>query len=434
MVFMRFFVMEAQKKLKPPLAIVAPHPVHGGGVLSSLRVVYAFAQRYFTPKIICLSFLSPVSMSLRNLRLSSSIRETIIEGMPCVEVGARFARFEPGLYWITKDLWQQVLGPYRYVFVTAGTPHVAHPAVLLNKKFVLWLASTYLDDRKHRLNASSFLHRSFEWINAPFMNVVERQVLEQATVLLPISSYTKKLCDDVLGYQRSGMWICPVPVSVVHAVGRQGKLFPLRIIAVGRFTDPRKNLKMLLGVCDLLLGTDERFCVDIVGMYPQDHHEVARLSVKYSGRLIFHGFASQEKLDDLYARAFASVITSEQEGLGIVGLDALSWGLPVVATRCGGVSDYVKPGVSGFLVELHAVAEMVSSLKFMADNPHRYEQLSRGALKLVSSCFSKEAVETRFVWALTQAYPELAEVFVPEVEQEMVGESFGGRACVSGPN
>ena len=35
------------------------------------------------------------------------------------------------------------------------------------------------------------------------------------------------------------------------------------------------------------------------------------------------------------------LITSYQEGLGIVGLEALSYGIPVISTNCGGPGDYV---------------------------------------------------------------------------------------------
>ena len=425
--------MYKQTTVKPPLAIIAPHPAHGGGVLSSLKIVYEFCQRYFVPKVYCLSFLPSVAMSLRNFRFTSSAREFMHDDMLFVEIGARWSRWEPGHYWFTRGLWQHYLAPYRYVFVTGGTPHVAHPAVMLQKNFILWLASTFFDDRKHRLEKASWSEKMFEKINHPFMNAIEQKVLKKATVLLPISSYTKKLCDEVLGFERDAVRVTPVPVE---ARGYEKSFLSgsLRVIAVGRFTDPRKNLNMLLNVCEKLLGTDARFCVDIVGVYPRNHPDVIRLSVKFASRIIFHGFTEQKVLDELYRGAFVSVITSDQEGLGIVGLDALSWGIPVITTRCGGVVDYVKPGVSGFLVEPHDVCEMVESIKVLANNPGLYFALSAGALRLVRTCFSKESVFIRFQWALSQAYPELATLFTNADGQEVGLEDFSRGSCLSFSN
>lgn len=410
--------MSNRSTSKPPLAIIAPHPSNGGGVLSSLKIVYEFCEQYFTPKVFCLSFLPDVAMSLRSLRFFSSVRERTYQGMRCVEIGARWARWEPGHYWLTRRVWKRYLEAYKYVFVTGGTPHVAHPAVILNKNFVLWLASTYLDDRAHRLVHASFLEKISHNAQAPFMASIELQVLKKASVLLPISTYTKKLCEKILDDHLESVKVCPVPVEV-KAVSLKSPVAPLRIISVGRFTDIRKNFPMLLAVCETLLKEDARFAFDIVGIYPKNNDHALRLLAEFGDRIIFHGFVSQNELDCLYKNAFAAVITSDQEGLGIAGLDALSWGIPVVATRCGGVADYVIPGLSGFLVELNSSKEMVESLKVLANDMNLYDWMRKGAVMTMRSRFSKESVFTRFKWALARAYPELEELFVRIDAQEM---------------
>lgn len=422
--------MHKRSSTKPPIAIIAPHPLHGGGVLSSLKVVYEFCERYFSPKVYCLSFLPDVAMSVSSLRFTSAARERIYEGMRCVEIGARWARWEPGHYWFTRRLWKRYLGPYRYVFVTGGTPHVAHPAVILNKTFILWLASTYMDDRVHRLAQASLVENLVERAKAPFMEAIELQVLTKAAVLLPISAYTKRLCEKVAQGHLEASKICPVPVDV-HDVTSLACTEPLRLIAVGRFTDPRKNLKMLLAVCERLLEEDARFVCDIVGIYPEYHPDVLRLVANFGGRVTFHGFVKRDRLDELYAQSFAALITSEQEGLGIVGLDALSWGLPVISTHCGGVSDYVIPGLTGFLVEPNAVREMIECIKVLANDPSLYSWLRRGALSTIQARFSKQSVFTKFQWALARAYPELGALFAHVDTQEVVSENSDRGACVS---
>ncbi len=42
------------------------------------------------------------------------------------------------------------------------------------------------------------------------------------------------------------------------------------------------------------------------------------------------------------------LITSHQEGLGIIGLEAMSYGIPIVATDCGGTRDYVDNDLTGY--------------------------------------------------------------------------------------
>ncbi|MBM3894432.1 glycosyltransferase family 4 protein [Candidatus Dependentiae bacterium] len=422
--------MGSSVRTKPPIAIIAPHPGDGGGVLSSLKIVYEFCERYFQPKVYCLSFYPDVAMSLSQLRFSSTSIEREYEGMKCVEIGAVLARSEPSLYWFTYNIWKKYLSEYEYVFVTGGTPHIAHPAVLLNKKFVFWLASTYAHDREHRLKKASLSEKIIQKIADPVLQYSEKQILAQTTVLLPISLYTQNLCTQVLGKSRELMKICPVPVEIkLQEIKETGPR--IHLLAVGRFTDPRKNLSMLLAVCEKLCQNDDMVFCDIVGRFPEEDPLVLDVQKRFAGRIIFHGFVSQQKLDELYKKAFVFVITSDQEGLGIAGLDALSWGVPVVSTRCGGVLDYVIPGMTGFLVNLNEVEEMVDRVEQLKKDRVKHAFYARGALTLVNALFSKKTVFTRFQWALSRAYPELENHFIAIDEQkEGEHETFGSGAHV----
>ena len=70
----------------------------------------------------------------------------------------------------------------------------------------------------------------------------------------------------------------------------------------------------------------------------------------------FLGSLSAEELSSRYRNASVFVLTPRMdgakfEGFGLVYLEAGAYGLPVVATRTGGVSDAVKDGETGYLLE-----------------------------------------------------------------------------------
>ncbi len=227
------------------------------------------------------------------------------------------------------------------------------------------------------------------------------------------------------------MRVCPVPVEIkVQEIAEHGPV--IHLLAVGRFTDPRKNLKMLLSVCEQLCVQDLNIVCDIVGQFPETDPVVQDIQKRLGDRIIFHGFVAQQKLNDLYKNAFVLLITSDQEGLGIAGIDALSWGVPVVATRCGGVSDYVISGMTGFLVDLDAADEMVDCVLKLRNDRLLHAFLARGALMLVNALFSKKTVFTRFQWALASAYPELENHFIAvDALEEKNHETSGCGARVS---
>jgi glycosyltransferase involved in cell wall biosynthesis len=84
-----------------------------------------------------------------------------------------------------------------------------------------------------------------------------------------------------------------------------------------------------------------------------EHHERIRalLSDAVRARIELRGWTDQEALRDVYDSAGIFLFPSFFEGSGKVHIEALSRGLCVVASRAGGMRDYVQDGRSGVLIE-----------------------------------------------------------------------------------
>lgn len=92
------------------------------------------------------------------------------------------------------------------------------------------------------------------------------------------------------------------------------------------------------------------------------------------------GFLPRPALADLYADADLFVFPSPTETCGLVVLEAMASGLPVIAARAGGVVEQLREGINGHLVppgDAGAFAERIAML--VADRPHRIG-LAAGAL------------------------------------------------------
>jgi glycosyltransferase involved in cell wall biosynthesis len=77
----------------------------------------------------------------------------------------------------------------------------------------------------------------------------------------------------------------------------------------------------------------------------------------------------QESIWPWLARAHAFVLPSNYESLGIAVLEAMAAGLPVVATRVGGIAELVRPGVSGELVPTGDPEAMAAALCSVLADP-----------------------------------------------------------------
>ena len=89
------------------------------------------------------------------------------------------------------------------------------------------------------------------------------------------------------------------------------------------------------------------------------------------------------------------VLLSDYEGMPMSIIEAMASGLPVVATRAGGVGELVDDGVSGALVEADAAAA-AEAIAAICDDPALYARLSAGAVR-TSSRYSATAMMEKYV-------------------------------------
>jgi glycosyltransferase involved in cell wall biosynthesis len=84
-----------------------------------------------------------------------------------------------------------------------------------------------------------------------------------------------------------------------------------------------------------------------------------------NGRVVFIEKPKLSELVAIYQNASVFALSSDEEGLGVVLLEAMACAIPVVATRCGGPDGIITDGVDGFLVppsDHYAMSKCLASL------------------------------------------------------------------------
>jgi glycosyltransferase involved in cell wall biosynthesis len=93
------------------------------------------------------------------------------------------------------------------------------------------------------------------------------------------------------------------------------------------------------------------------------------------------GFLDRHELANLYANADLCVLPSRTETCGLVALEAMASGLPVIAADQGGFRDSIASGVNGLLIrpgDARAFAAAILSLVVAAEPRRRYGEAARG--------------------------------------------------------
>jgi glycosyltransferase involved in cell wall biosynthesis len=157
---------------------------------------------------------------------------------------------------------------------------------------------------------------------------------------------------------------------------------------IGRMT-PVKRLGAVLSAFARLLetGVDARLC--LVGDGP-DREWVERRAHELGimRHTVFLGY--QEDVGPLYAALDALVLPSRNEGTPVSAIEALAAGLPVVATRVGGVPDVVRDGIDGFLVDPRRRGELVDRLARLAADPHLRARMGTAGRERVLARYAVE--------------------------------------------
>lgn len=395
---------------KPKIAILTIRNSYKfGGVLTSVKKLYEFCENYFDPSVFYLSFDPKISANLKTFNFKNKIRHTNYFGMKAVEIGSRFAFWEPGHYVYSLPLWQEALKDYDYFIFKSGSSIAAYPLVELNKKFPMWIGTVYQDDRAQRAKKLSLPRRFIDFFAQFRMKKIEKEILSKASYVFSISKHTRKRIDQILSFRRENLVVCGFPISNKVKSKRLSK--NKNIIAVGRFSDPRKNFDMLMRAFSNIYKQSPGSKLYVIGKKPDNKKLEKYSNLDFYKNVLFTGMLEQDQLRQFYEVADLMLITSYQEGLGIIGLEAMSYGIPVVSTDCGGTKDYVINGKNGFLVNIDDDKDMAEKALQILSLSSLYSYFSSYALNFIKDSYSEKRFESIIKYGLIKTYPELRQLF-----------------------
>ena len=154
------------------------------------------------------------------------------------------------------------------------------------------------------------------------------------------------------------------------------------LLYVGRL-QPIKGLETLLEAMTALDGAAQLLIVGGDQDEPENGHaDYLRERVSVLGlreRVSFLGAQPQERLRLFYAAADATVMPSYYESFGMVALEAMACGSPVIASRVGGLTTTVRDGVTGFLVPEGDAGALAERVALLLEDRGRRAQLGREA-------------------------------------------------------
>jgi phosphatidylinositol alpha-1,6-mannosyltransferase len=283
-----------------------------------------------------------------------------------------------------------IKGPFDLVFCG----HILHSAlaavIARNLKIPLWL-------QVHGIDA---------WTRPrPFI----RWGVEQSDLVTAVSRYTKQRFLAWGGIQPEKVRVLPNVVpdryspgpksrQVLEQYGLRGKRILLTVSRLSQHDRYKGHHRVLSVIPDLL-----REYPDLVYVIAGDGHgreTLQQLAVEYgiADSVKFIGKVSEVQLPDLYRTADVFVMPSTGEGFGIVFLEAMRSGLPVIGGNGDGSMDPLRDGTAGYAVTCESRVELLEAIRSAIEKPRNatahanifsFTAFSEHCASLLSHCLAK---------------------------------------------
>ncbi|MFZ5907803.1 MAG: glycosyltransferase family 4 protein [Nitrospirota bacterium] len=183
------------------------------------------------------------------------------------------------------------------------------------------------------------------------------------------------------------------------------------------YSEPREKILLFAGRTDPLKGIGEFLAAlgnlreydwkaYIIGTSSLDEYEKMAADLEIRGRITFLTGVDYAGLDEYYRRASVVVFPSRSpESFGLVGIEAMSFGRPVIAYDSGGPREWLIDGETGLLIKRGDRALLSSSLLKLLHDRTLAERMGRHGMERVNMYFRKE----HHVDELIDIYEEIAE-------------------------
>ncbi|UCE66941.1 MAG: glycosyltransferase family 4 protein [Candidatus Zixiibacteriota bacterium] len=229
----------------------------------------------------------------------------------------------------------------------------------------------------------------YDVITFPYKNMINkamiRRALNRTGYITATSDYLKQA---VLKLNNSINNIDIIPFGVDTDLFGYFERKPSHEIVIGiaKSLRPKYGIDILIRAFGTLKNKYDNIKLKIAGK--GEYESAYKNLVKDLGiaeSVDFLGFVNHSKLPHLFSTFDIFVMPSifDDESFGVAALEASATGLPVVASRVGGVPEVIEDNVTGYLIERKNVAELTAALEKLIEDPQLRSDMGKAGRKFV---------------------------------------------------
>jgi glycosyltransferase involved in cell wall biosynthesis len=173
----------------------------------------------------------------------------------------------------------------------------------------------------------------------------------------------------------------------------------LNIGILGGMGNYRKGLDILIKAVSLLKDMELTVHIGGDGKLLSTFKDMAK-ELDVAGKCVFYGEIKPESIQDFYSKLDFFILPSRDETFGVVVVEAMACGLPVIATKCGGPEEIITKE-TGVLIESENPQELARAIRSVAGNLGSYNR------KAIRNYVLEKYSPDLFVASISEVYQEL---------------------------
>jgi phosphatidylinositol alpha-1,6-mannosyltransferase len=235
--------------------------------------------------------------------------------------------------------------------------------------------------------------------------------LKWARVITSLSEFTTQRLVTAQGL--AGRPVVRIPPALDPIISGDGVRRSLPLLPPGRIlltvarltaSDSYKGVDHVIqALATVLSAVPDAYFVVVGDGDDRGRLESLAVDAKVRDHVQFVGTKAGEELAGYYHACDVFVMPSRSEGFGVVFLEAMSHGKPVVAANSGGAPEVVDDGVTGLLVEYGDVPTLASSLVRLLRDGECRQRMGEAGRRRVEAQYTFERFRTRLGTLLTDA-------------------------------
>lgn len=237
-------------------------------------------------------------------------------------------------------------------------------------------------DEARSVEPHTFADYLFRYVFHPLNVVMDAVSGRFADRIIAVSDHTHDQLRDLYKFDEDRLVTIPPGIDTERfrpAEERHPAVDETResILVLSRL-DPRKGIDKAIRAFAQLDRPEAELLIAGTGRLESSLKQLAvELGVQDDVRFV--GFIPDDELPALYSSVDVFVLPSEYEGFGIVFMEAMACGTPVIGTDVGGVPTAIEADETGYLVSQNAVSELADRINTLLEDAEQHDSMANRA-------------------------------------------------------